>query len=114
MYPWYARISSADPVEFVSFQVLAGTTEIFVYVDDNGDGDCDHDVIIAEAELLAPDCTTVIASNDGDSSNYCPSIMATPAGSTPFAPGTYFVRVSAGPLDPSATFDYRLRIEMSP
>jgi cysteine-rich repeat protein len=110
--PWYAQITPADDVNWVSFKVAAGTTGIDVYVDDNGDGDCPNDVIIAGAELVAPDCTTVIATNDGNGSTYCPSITATMGAG--FTEGTYFVKVSAGPLGTGSTFDYRLRIETSP
>jgi cysteine-rich repeat protein len=111
--PWYAQISPAMDVDYVSFAVPAGTTQISVIVDDNGDGDCEGDKIVAKAELLAPDGATVLASNQGGASNYCPSLMVAPMGAS-FAAGTYFVRVSAGPLEAMATFDYRLRIELEP
>jgi hypothetical protein len=112
--PWFAQISPAGDFDFVSFTVPAGETSIFVYVDDNGDGDCHTDTIIAKAELIAPDGSTVLASNEGSGSNYCPTIMATPMGAASFPPGTYFVRVSAGTVDQSATFAYRLRITQNP
>ena len=111
--PWYAHITATDPIEYFSFDVPGSTVGIDVDVDDNGDGDCHNEVIVAEAQLIAPDCTTVIASSNGTSSDYCPAIMASPSGPT-FAAGTYYVRVSAGPLEPSATFAYRLRIYLQP
>ena len=57
-------------------------------------------------EILAPNGTTVLASNDdGPMHGTCSTVQA-----TGLAAGTYFVRVSASAKAPVPTFGYKLDI----
>lgn len=104
--PWGARISPSGDVDVVSF-VLANPASVVVETRDTGDGACAASALDTVVDVLASDGTTVVGSDDDTGDGLCSraTVSSLPA-------GTYYTRVTASPSAPSATFPYRLAINV--
>lgn len=88
--PWYAVLSPLTDADLVSVQLTGASSTITARTNDGGLGGCMMNSLDTKLDILGPDGTTVLASND-DALGYCS--LAEKSG---LAPGTYFVKVTAG------------------
>lgn len=97
-------ISPAGDVDVYQVTLMGQETSITAEIQDFGNGDCANFKVDSFLELLGPDGTTSVASND-DAGNFCSRVEA-----TGLAAGTYFVQVLASENAKAPTFAYRLSV----
>lgn len=101
--PWFAAIQPAGDVDVVSAVVVAAPSSLAVSTFDLGDGACAAAAMDTFVDIIAPDGTTVLASDDDSGEGLCARASA-----LGLAAGTYFIRVKA--VEPAAVFPYALAI----
>jgi uncharacterized repeat protein (TIGR01451 family) len=95
-------VASTSDVDYYSFTLPVYADVQFETFDSTGPGSCTLPTD-TRIELFAPDCTTMLASNDnGGLNNACSRIIQ-----TRLAPGTYALKVSSS--NPISTFNYTLQ-----
>ena len=104
--PYYAKVNPETDVDFVSFTVANSNVSIVVRTMDVGDGACAIGTIDTVVDVLAPDGTTVLGSDDDSGEGNC-SRIALPS----VTAGTYYARIAAGVKTKTGTFVYRLRVD---
>jgi cysteine-rich repeat protein len=105
--PWYAAISPAGDVDVVSVSVPGPASTLQAMTVDKGDGGCAAGTIDSEIEILGPDGSTVLASDDDNGEGACS--FAAAAG---LAAGEYYVRVKASALAAGTAFAYGLVVDV--
>jgi hypothetical protein len=104
---YFARIDPDTDVDYVKVTVPGPASSISAQVDDVGNGDCANGYLDTVVEILAPNGTTSLASNDdidANNDNFCSLATA-----SNLAAGTYYVKVSSG-LYSYGSFPYRLDV----
>lgn len=105
--PWVAAISPSGDIDVIAVDVPGPSSLLSAQTIDHGTGACAAGSLDNILEILGTDGSTVLASDDDNGEGYCAFTAA--AG---LSAGKYFVRVKAGPLDPSATFPYGISITL--
>lgn len=105
--PWVAAISPSGDVDVIAVDVPGPSSLLGAETVDHGTGACAAGSLDNEIEILDTDGSTVLAADDDNGGGYC--AFAAAAG---LSAGKYFVRVKAGPLDPSATFAYGVSVTL--
>lgn len=101
--PFIAAIDPAGDVDMVSIEVTQGPASLTASSFDLGDGACAAAALDTFIEVIGPNGSAVLASDNDSGEGLC--ARATAPG---LAPGTYYVRVSA--QQPGDTFPYVLSI----
>jgi cysteine-rich repeat protein len=105
--PSAARIFPAGDVDVFSIQVTAPNSMLFVETRDLGDAACANKTLDNRIDVIGPDGTTVLASNDDGGEGFCAKKDL-----SGLAPGTYYLRVEASGV--ATTFPYVLDMWKSP
>lgn len=103
--PFLGAITPAGDEDVVAVMVPGPSSTLQAAVGDGGTGACAAYQLDSFVEILGPDGATVLVSDDDTGLGYCS--VAQQGG---LAAGTYFVRVKAPPIQPSATFLYSLAV----
>jgi cysteine-rich repeat protein len=101
--PWFAAIQPAGDIDVVSVVIGAPPSSLAVSTFDLGDGACAAAAMDTFVDIIAPDGSTVLASDDDGGEGLCARASA-----LGLSAGTYFIRVKAAA--PSAVFPYALAI----
>jgi cysteine-rich repeat protein len=105
-FPFHAAIAAASDVDVFAISVPSGAglvAETF----DFGDGACSQLTLDSKVEIVAPNGTTVLASDDDSGAGYCASVSA-----SSLSAGTHFVRVRASGA--ATAFPYVLNVSVQP
>ena len=102
--PFYGRISTDDPVDFIQVHVPASST-LRARTLDLGNDACVNGELDSMVEILDGDGTTVLAFNDDFGGTLCSEAVA-----EGLAADTYYVRVTAAATGNTPVFPYRLEI----
>jgi cysteine-rich repeat protein len=105
-FPFVASIAPPGDVDVFSVAVGSAGSAIRTETLDLGDGSCAQFLLDSVVEILAPDGSTVLATDNDSGDGFCS--VATAEG---VAAGTHFVRVRAAAA--SATFPYNLNIAVT-
>lgn len=105
-FPFFASIGAAGDVDVYSIDVPNANSTITAETFDMGDGTCAHHVLDSLVEILAPDGTTVLASDDDGGDGFCSRATASGVGA-----GTHFVRVRASGV--ATAFPYKLNVAVT-
>lgn len=97
-------INPPGDVDVYEVTLMGQDTSITAEIQDFGNADCANFKVDSFVELLGPDGTTSVATND-DTGNFCSRVEA-----TGLAAGTYFIRVLASENAMDPTFAYRLAV----
>ena len=91
-FVYSAGITPAGDLDYFSFVVPAiADVKIETFVPSVGTCPTGNDTLV---ELRAPDCTTVLVTDDDDGINSCSMISSVDVAATKLAPGTYYVRTN--------------------
>lgn len=102
---WVAAIDPAGDVDVVSVGVPGPASTLSAQVVSGGSGDCDSGFVDSMLDIVAPDGTSVLATDDDGGAGYCSYAQV-----SGLAAGTYFVVVKATFLTP--TFQYGLQVSV--
>ncbi len=102
--PFTRAISSGLDVDVIAVELSHPASNLIVDTFDLGDGACALGLMDPAVDVLAPDGTTVLASDDDSGAGYCAHAALSGLG-----PGTYFVAVRAAGASPTP-FAYRLSV----
>ena len=106
-FPFFAAIGVKDDVDFYSIQVSSPSSLLEVELLDLGNGECGQGLADSFIQIIDTDGSTIITSDNDGGDGLCSRALAASVN-----PGTYFVRVSAGPSTP--TFPYTLGVFVTP
>ncbi len=103
--PFYAQIAPEDDVDVVSIEVASSGATLTAAANNLGIGLCSSGEMDTFLEVIGPDQTTVVASDDDSGEGYCARVVA-----TGLEAGTYYVRTRAIAGSGRPTFPYRLDV----
>jgi cysteine-rich repeat protein len=103
--PWLANISPGGDIDYVAVAVPGPSSTLTAATSDYGTDACLANQLDSVIDILGPDGTTVLTSDDDSGPGYCS--IATASG---LAAGMYYVRIHSAPLVPNATFFYELNV----
>jgi hypothetical protein len=93
--------------DFVKVVTVVPNTTITAEIVDLGSGACMKNFLDSDVEILGTDGTTSLDEDDDGGSGLCSKASAMAP-----TPGTYFVRVSASPVNPMFVFGYELDVTL--